>query len=319
MLCSARSSAHAGLVALAIFGLLAGCASTPASTPAADSATVDLRQTLPKVGVLDEPREPELLLWGHEEGGPFATYRVSADGAMLGVENGIFIATARGEWGWTVEEKPARTLSCHQNVEKFDEEGGKVLRAVAALRDGSHPQVVVSEAIPPSDDAGPFEQSVSLLGSLGPYLFVQERVTLFGCGKNLRETVAFRVWDLEGAVWNGWRTELTGVPALQQEVRSKLDERLDDLRDDDPRSIVPELTQFRPSYGASGRLGFQLLFTRPTLESYHDTQWSFPSESMELASEGLPERFAAWSQLPAGITRFLAAHPRIFLDGWSTR
>ena len=158
------------------------------------------------------------------------------------------------------------------------------------------------------------EHAVDLLGSVGPYLFVQESEHGYGCGAHGFWSDSFFVWDAA----SGKKVSFADVPELtllRDEAIAKLSANKEDTFDDDDGG--PKLTKLVPSWPADGRVSLGHQFTVSTAFAFSDGNWNSYTRSTLVASRTLPKELAAYAQAPAAVVAFAAAHPDLKIGGFS--
>ncbi|MDC3955704.1 hypothetical protein [Polyangium jinanense] len=295
----------------ALVALASGCGGNrPAVAPAVDLAA-GARAAPPEA-----ESDGEVLIWGKQDDGLPATYRVADDGRVLGEEPGIVIATSRGELVWREREAEVKLGGCEGGTPPENLEPGTVTHAWLAPRDDQARQVIVD---PGDDGAGVGELShhVELLGSVGPYLFVHEDVSVFSCGAHGNTVANFKLWDAEAGKEIDLMRHLPNKEALARRAEPMLDEGDMDPEEARKHEAIPDLVQIFPVYGERGGLRIDAQFARDDCYACSDGLWSGYTRSVILPSESMPERFAPWSTPPVAVVKFLQSHPGFTLRGWS--
>ncbi|EYF07523.1 hypothetical protein [Chondromyces apiculatus] len=298
--------------------LVAGCTASPRPLPPVAATTVVLATPIAAPPLAEEPDARVFLVWGRGADGAVKTYRVNAAGEALGEEEGVTIATPQGEWRWEMEAVALDTGSCDPDIVDKERGQGSATRAEVALRGGEMRALVVAPR-GDFDGANEIDHSVSLLASVGPYLFIQERTYMYACGAHGSTAAAFLVWNIERAAPVDLLEELSEVQRLQQEGRAALDEESTDFPMENGETELPELVQITPAYSPEGRLRFDAQLTRAACYACSDGMWSSYSRSAVVPSGWSSARFTAWSSRPTGVARFVAQRQGFELGGWSAR
>ncbi|XXX75518.1 hypothetical protein WMF30_48500 [Sorangium sp. So ce134] len=303
---------------IALLPLISGCAARPQPAPAVSI----------EIPLAPAPRAAEaqaaggaasggaLVVWGRTGDGPPRTWHLTEGGAVIRAEPGIVVATGRGEWRWEVREARVETSACDFGLGDTREPGeGTASRAELVLRGrGARQQVI---APPDADGSNVIQHAVEAIGSVGPYLFIEERTYTDACGAHGFEGAAFMVWDAgKGAVVD-LLAEVPDVPALQGEAEALLDGDEDDPEAARQEENAPDLVQIAPAYDERGALRLTARLARAACYACGDGAWSSYTRSVVVPAENAPERLAAWVSPPPGVQGFLARNPGVKLGGWS--
>ncbi|WP_433930428.1 hypothetical protein AB3662_40965 [Sorangium cellulosum] len=310
-----RSRPAALIVSLA---LISGCAARPRPAPA---ASTDIQ-----LAPAPRPSEPQaagdaatagvVLIWGSTGEGTPRTWHVAEGGAVIREEPGIVVATRRGEWRWEARAKEVETTPCELWDGDTREPGeGTATDAELVLRGDGERQAVITA--PDQDESNEFQHSAALIGSVGPYLFIEERTYSDLCGAHGSEGAAFTVWDAERGAAVDLLAEVSGVPSLQRAAEATLDDLEEDpeaaRREKDP----PQLVKIAPAYDARGSLRLTAQLARSACYACGDGAWSSYSRSATAPIPRSPGRLAAWASPPPAVQAFLAQTPGVKLGGWS--
>ncbi|WP_437991037.1 hypothetical protein [Sorangium sp. So ce145] len=303
---------------IALLALISGCAARPQSAlPVALAVPpAPAPRSFESKGAEGAALGGALLVWGRTGDGPPRTWHLTEDGAVIREEPGIVVATGRGEWRWEVREVKVETSACEFGPEETHEPGeGTANRAELVLRGtGARQQVI---APPDADGSNVIQHEAEVIGSVGPYLFIEERTYSYACGAHGFVGVEFTVWDADkGAIVN-LLAEVSGVPALQGEAEALLDEDEADPEAARQEENAPELVQIAPAYDARGALRVTAKLARSACYACGDGAWSSYTRSAVVPAKKAPARLAAWVPPPPGMQSFLAAHPDLNVGGWS--
>ncbi|CAN97965.1 putative secreted protein [Sorangium cellulosum So ce56] len=303
---------------IALLALISGCAARPQSAlPVALAVPpAPAPRSFESKGAEGAALGGALLVWGRTGDGPPRTWHLTEDGAVIREEPGIVVATGRGEWRWDVREVKVETSACEFGPEETHEPGeGTANRAELVLRGtGARQQVI---APPDADGSNVIQHEAEVIGSVGPYLFIEERTYSYACGAHGFVGVEFTVWDADkGAIVN-LLAEVSGVPALQGEAKALLDEDEADPEAARQEENAPELVQIAPAYDARGALRVTAKLARAACYACGDGAWSSYTRSAVVPAKKAPARLAAWVPPPPGMQSFLAAHPDLNVGGWS--
>ncbi|WP_437482014.1 hypothetical protein WME75_40005 [Sorangium sp. So ce1014] len=257
-----------------------------------------------------------VLVWGSARDGAPRTWHVAEGGAVIREEPGIVVATRRGEWRWEVREEQVETSACELGLGGMREPGeGTAIRGELVLRGKSELQEVITP--PDGDESNEIHHTTALVGSVGPYLFIEERTYTDLCGAHGFEGVAFVVWDAEKRAAVDLLAEVPGVPALQSAAEVLLDQDEEDVEATRQERNAPELVQIAPAYNARGSLRLTAQLARAACYACSDGAWSSYSRSAVVPIVRTPARLAAWASPPPGVRAFLERTPGVRLGGWS--
>jgi hypothetical protein len=298
--------------------VLFGCGARAADLPPA----VELRP-----GPAASPAEAnageagEILLWGHTGDAAPRTYRLAPDGSgrVIAEEAGIVIATSRGEWRWETREVKVKTEPCDWgNGPESGEGEGTLTHASLRLRTGGteRQDVIVAEN---PDGANQIEHGVTVNGSAGPILFLEEGTYTYACGAHGGSAAEFHAWDVERGKAMDLLAEVPQLGVLKARAEKILDEGEEDPEEARKEESPPDLVQLLPVYDARGRLGIDAQFARFACYACGDGMWSSYTRSAVVPSGWLPARIAPFATPPEAVTAFLSTHRGFKLGGWSRR
>lgn len=303
---------------IALLALIAGCAARPQSAlpVSLEVPPAPAPRSFESKGAVDAALGGPLLVWGRPGDGPPTTWHLTEDGAVIREEPGIVVATGRGEWRWEVREVEVKTSACDFGPGETREPGeGTASRAELVLRGTGVRQQVVAPS--DADGSNVLQHEAEAIGSIGPYLFIEERTYSDACGAHGFVGVGFIVWDADKGAIVDLLAEVSSVPALQREAEALLDEDEDDPEAARQEEDAPELVQVAPAYDARGALRLTAKLARSACYACGDGAWSSYTRSAVVPTKKAPERLAAWASPPPGMQSFLAQHPGVTLGGWS--
>jgi hypothetical protein len=284
-------------------------------------------------------------VWTGAEGAPRETWVLDAQGRVIEHGPGVRIAVRDRSWQWKEAALPVKTHACPRYDDDGNElaeagsppEAGTAVRATLERLDGAEGDEVVS---PESDEgAQEIEQTVTLVATVGPYLFVRDSTYAYTCGAHGNVGVSFLVWDAErhAAVWSSPASDgedIVGAagPAdadgpleapLVNDVRVRalaalgVDEDVSSFGDDG--KIETDLTEIVPAYaGPDGSLSVSLQFTAASCYACSDGAWSSYTKSTLQPLATLPAWLRPWATPPESVRAFLREHPELAIGGWST-
>ncbi|MCA9609382.1 MAG: hypothetical protein KC619_27465 [Myxococcales bacterium] len=296
-----------------LFGIsmVGGCGGS-ASAPAVEVPRVD--------------RPPQSgLVWMRDEAGHDRTWWVALDGSPLAGQpiDGPLWADGEALWQMTIEDVPIGLYD-----EEPDEEGappdservGEVHRVV--LRDLVDDARMVAVEAPTPGVVHEVEHEIRLEGSVGPYLFFVERLSVTAFGAHGAEEMRAVVWDLSAAAPADVATDrelARWEPEATRRARA-----LPEVEEDASVSFVA----FHPRWSPEG-LAVELQVSAETCYACGDGEWSDYTRSARIALPEPPERLAiplpAWAREAAtrdggtlmGFTRVESAAPAGILDSLS--
>ncbi|WP_441290742.1 hypothetical protein ACSRUE_09670 [Sorangium sp. KYC3313] len=303
---------------IALLALISGCAARPqpALPVALDVPPPPAPRSSESTGAEGAALGGALLVWGRTGDGPPRTWHLTEEGAVIREEPGIVVATGRGEWRWEVREVKVETSACEFGPEETREPGeGTGNRAELVLRGTGARQQVIAPS--DADGSNVVQHEAEAIGSVGPYLFIEERTYNYACGAHGFVGVEFTVWDAERGASVNLLAEVSGVPALQGEAEALLDEDEADPEAARQEEDAPELVQIAPAYDARGALRVTAKLARAACYACGDGAWSSYTRSAVVPAKKAPARLAAWASPPPGMQSFLAQHPDLNVGGWS--
>lgn len=305
-----------GFFVLAFGSLLAGCGARPSPSP-----TVNLLAGSRDV-TADSHDGNEILVWATKgENGPVHTFHLAADGALriLSEREGATIVTSHGELTWKAEEKVLELDGCeHGDGAPRLPSKGSYVNTSLVRPDGSVAQKVVEFNDGIDTDIDELNHSVSLVGSIGPYLFIREGAYSYACGAHGNVTAAAAIWDAENAKIITIESELPEKDKLAATAKKTLDEA-DEADAADSESNDAVVAQFSPIYGQRGALRLDVQMTRWACYACSDGEWSSYTRSVTLPTNWIPERMKAWVMPPVVVKDFAETHPEWQIGGWSKR
>ena len=237
---------------MAVLALMDGACS-PATAPPAQSLVV---QTVSPA--VEKPVEQQVIVWTKGDGNATSRWLGSSPSGVRVTDEkeGIFVAAENGTWALRTESVEVETQPCDPNEGPSDAPAGegKAQRLIAESVGGQEMHVVLD----PEPDPGANEvmHTVSVLASVGPYLFVKEHVYTYACGAHGGASAKLMVWDLQ----RHERVELDGLfvsPQMVVEAHATIDDP------DAPAEETPSLkfVGVVPRYDDSAELVCGYLFT----------------------------------------------------------
>jgi len=294
---------------------------TKPAAPTAPARTVDIdRDGAP--GEIDPLQATEFFVWTREGEERTLTYRLDARGRLVEVLDGIVIATSAGSWQWQVENRSVPTVAC----EHYDDEGhvfagdpvdpGTATRASLRHLASGAEQIIVDPGADLMGNAD-VQHDVAIVGSIGPYVFVEESTYAYTCGAHGNTGVATMIWNAATGTTIAPPTDLGSLDVERQTAIGELT----DLDDD---AFVPsqdnlELTELLPRFAPDGTLVLGLQFTAPTCYACTRGGSSSYTKSTVVETAATPALLTPFASPPPVVRAFLRSHPDIEMKGWSAR
>jgi hypothetical protein len=308
------------LVASSVALWVTGCSAS--SSPL--TAPLEAPQNVEKA----TPSGTRVLVWTVNQDGERMTWTLDEAGDPAELRDGIRIAARGAVWDWHETVEKLATTACPT----FDDNGveqppgaapepGTGVRIALEREDGGDRSELVAPQS--AEGAQDLEQTVDLVASVGPYLFIRESTYAYTCGAHGNVGVSFRVYDAEHGldVWSsadGQRfVDLVAVARETTRARSEL------LVDDDVAAFASDgklpldLTAIVPTYHTDGALEMGLQFTADTCYACSDGVWSSYTKSTTEPLDDLPATLRPWATAPTGVAAFLGEHPTLTLGGWT--
>jgi hypothetical protein len=252
----------------------------------------------------DTASEARVFVWvTGGEGGTPSTYALSAEGAVIAHMPGIRILAAGTEWTVAVSVVKVPTQPCHDGATPPGE--GRAVRVVLEPADPSRRALeIVSPSV--ADDTSELEQSARILGSVGPFVFVEDSRYAYTCGAHGNTGFAFAVWNVDLGRTVDVLSDLPdhdGVLARGKAAVDAAPDAVDFTRAEDPATI----TELVPRLDESGRLHTSALVSVPTCYACTRGGWSSYTASAEVPTP-TPERLRALGTPPRAVAIFAAQH-----------
>ena len=259
------------------------------------AVAVPVEPEAPAVAVAEVARAPRspFLFWGTDEEG--LTYSIWVREGAAGFERieatGVVIASDGALWHWVEEEEPlAMALDC----ETLEETASGTTNGVSVFleRVGGDARLdLLTPNAMAAREAADWQESVSLIGSLGPYLFVSRSVYSYHCGAHGGHERELFVFDAR-----------TGNPVdvLADPEREELSSMVDRARaalaaetDGDSLMFGDELehTMLWPTFDADAvRMRHQ--WTAESCYACGDDEWASYTVSTQLDEAQIPAELA---------------------------
>ena len=176
----------------------------------------------------------------------------------------------------------------------------------------------------PLEAEGFFEhdRSIRVLGTLGPYLFIEQSDHIFAGGAHSALTMSFRIIDLEAVCTVGsWLEPEEHAEVLRKEG-SVAREAFRHLREEallvEPDALEIALVSAAPHFLPNEhRATLMLKFVTGASYVHSDHKWSSYTVAEEVTARHLPSLFAAHATLPVQVANRMRVHQNQLL-GWSS-
>lgn len=308
------------MAALAIGGCTSSGCSGRAGRPT-DAPSPVVVETKDVEGTRTATPNGTTLVWARAKDGTASTYRLSTGpgastaGTSAPVTAGIQIAAQGGTWAWTTRAEQVPTRPCDFDPTHAPAQRGQVTRAalVRTSGAGAAEQLVVTP--PTITDANEVDHSVTLLFSLGPLLFIEEKTYEYSCGAHGGVSSSFLVWDANEGKTVNVLDRLPNEPALLKKAEPELE--ADGAEAGGPlRHDSPQITELLPVF-RGGQLRFEAQITTVSCYACSDGLWSSYTRSVRLETEP-PAVVAPWIAVPPTVVTFARDHKDLTIGGWST-
>lgn len=294
-------------VALAVGLLLAlGCMSRPQTDHGEEGAAA--------------PAGSDFLTWRKSGAAPMTTWVAEGVG-VVHPRAGLVLPGGDALWQLDVVDAPFPTLDC-ACYDPFDlpaSEAGRAEQRVRCTRDtplaGAMLRQVNGDRLVPlladlPDDRGTdpavFEGTLARafepMGSVGPWLFLARRDTVYTCGapKPL-DRWTFQVIDAA-------RQAPSTIFSPAELARIEAEEKVEAARAlcvapdcFQPKPDATTLTRYWPAFGDDGRLVLKLQFTTEAALSAGDDAWDSGTRSVVVDAKAIPAALAPYDHAPAPI------------------
>ncbi len=184
-----------------------------------------------------------------------------------------------------------------------------------SLADGRLEAPVPGRSMQPGEIISAYRGEVRLLGSIGPFVFVQLEQWLGSCLSKAEIQVSkFVVWDLARAK-SAVLFDRKEIGALRTGEQVEAFELVrDDTTADNFKGV--EFTAMHPVWtGQDLALSYQ--FTAPVCTTCGDGEWSSGTKSAYVPAEVTPKKLQPWAVAPRGLATFRMAHPESKVLGWT--
>ena len=165
-----------------------------------------------------------------------------------------------------------------------------------------------------SVDAEEYSHAITLVGSVGPYLFLEDSSYEYSCGAHGNSGMEATIWNAEkGESIQLREDELGDLDPLRAQAATALFNPENEFED----TTHLNLTEFVPSYTPEATLNLGLQFTTATCYACSDGRWGSYTKSSLVKATSLPSSLARYASPPSAVRAFQAAHPSETISGWS--
>lgn len=274
-------------------------------------------------------RERDTLVWVTDERGARRTYWLSttAEGERVAAQAaGVIVAAGDALWLWRERTTQQPLYSCRDQevwgneTELLAPSGWTTVTESSVVRLGTDEEIVVVDPDKPVG-AEELEQHVTLLGSVGPYLFVVEETEGYYCGVHGATERDFTLWDLAAELEIDppdevfTEAERTALDAAERGHARALLATEDELKLSSPledvvlRALIPQT--------AHGDVGFEYVFTADTCYACGDGEWSDYMIAAQVPATSVPTLFRAYVTAPGEVLALVRREPGLRVGGWS--
>jgi hypothetical protein len=265
--------------------------------------------------IANRPPAPDAyLVWSAPADGAPTTRWVDVDGQVVGTAPGIVIASGATLYRLVTHEVTTKLQTCEQiDAESTDppagEDGKGLLISLEPIGGGA--AIALNTAVS-SEHMAEMDWGSTLVGSLGPYLFVEDAHDAFACGAHGGHDVAARVFDL------GQRAQVAAFagdaeaakPAIYDRAWPELKGPADGFSD---QLHVGEVV---PAW-SGGVLAPRWLIWTDTCYACTQGDWSSYTASVWLDHGPVPAPMAALPRVPTAVAGMLDDGERVGVS-WGT-
>lgn len=292
--------------------LLAACTPSPSPQPTGTPPAGASASAAP------EAQGTEALVWTATKDHPPTTRWIAptAGGYRRVAETpGLLVAAGPDVWRWSAREEPVKTEACEGSIAKPAGKGSVTRVSLDKLGGSDHVEIVSPKV---DRAANAIEHTATPVGSVGPYLFVRQRTTLFPCA-------AHRSYDVDQAVWDvSKRARVDFLGPEERKVADTTDraaaQRLFSAEGDKENVPLEDISYAAsvPRYLDRGALGIENLFIRSVSHAGSDGVWSSGTKSILVPASQIPTKAKPYAQPPPAVVAYVADHPDEKISGWST-
>ena len=264
------------------------------------------------------------IVWGIDKSGNNTSQWIGGNGPnykVLVIRTGAFLAADNALWEVAQDRVPMKLC------EECDPAQGKCTKygtgqnefdiELALRRLGSDQKIVLIDWATGSDLLVGYHRDITLLGLIGPYLFVMHQDYQMTCGAaHGNMSAEFFVWDLgaksKAVLYSG--PEIRAVRAKDQ-VRAFQRLKANDWEGRAASEL--EFTAIHPQWSKQSlELGYQ--FTGEACYACSDGLWESYSRSEIVDAHSIPKKLQPFAEPPAAISAFMRDHPEVTIRGFST-
>jgi hypothetical protein len=284
--------------AIAVLSVLAACGAPPVVAPIANRAAAP----------------DAYLVWRAPAEGAPTTRWVDADGRVIGTAPGIFVASGATLYRLVTREVTTKLRTCEQiDSESTDppagEDGKGELVSLEPVGGGA---AIALNAAVPTDHMSEMDWGSTLVGALGPYLFLEDAHEAYACGAHGGHDVAARVFDLErrAVVAPFAGDDAAAAPAIHDRAMPELAQAADGFSGElHVGEVVPAWSH--------GALAPRWLVWTDTCYACTEGDWSSYTASTWIEGGPVPAAIAAVTPVPPAVAALLDGEGRVGVS-WGT-
>jgi len=266
---------------------------------------------------------PDVLIWAGEAGpnpheqnlDSVRTWWLTTDDQgtrIVGHAPGVLILHDGMVWRWKPTEKEIPPCVCGGM-----EVAGRGVSVGADLVGVGHAGNVTVVSPPEFCNADAPPASITLLGSVGPFLFVRADHTEYGCGAHGISVPRFVVWSIASRQ----EQELLRAVDVTRARQRALAQLGPSPPGEPPRTLADvDLVSLQPTFDRTGRLvvhaGFKTFACHACTGATSFT-WGQYSRGVLAPVDVLPEALRAFDPAPDAVAWFVASFPDLVVGGWS--
>lgn len=294
-----------------------------AAEDAAPRAALAPTAAVPAVLVWSEPREPAKEEVGDVETGARAkdqarTSWLDPSGNVTSEQSGVTIAIDGGLWAFDVTRNKRASHGCPEADLHLSPSWLDAASLVSASPKATRPLRPSKDGGADDDGETPVvEKTITLAGSVGPYLFVRDYEWVFGCGAHGSWSTVPRVYDAR----TGSEAALDlGTDARSGSAAAQADKQIiaaiTSLALATPWNAGPvQYVATEPRVSDHG-IALAHVFLGGVPYAFSASSWSSYAVDTEVPA-AVPEELAPYMKVPPAVAAFIASHPDRVVGGWT--
>lgn len=272
-----------------------------------------------------EPPPASGLVWTVDAEGRNRTLWVSLDGTPLASQpiEGPLWAEGSCLWQWVKEpvEVPVWDEAPDEEIPDASTAVGTRTVWQGVLRELVADTRVVAFPAPDPGTVRDIDHELRVEASVGPYLFVTERVSVSSWGAHGSTEVRAAVWDLRAAgladpLTDRERSSIRGSERVLAR-RALMAEGIDTNLEGQWSADEVELVALRPRWDVSNGLQVELQFATESCYACGDGEWSDYTRSVRVPAQRIPEQLARHAHLPDWVRSAARELPDASIAGFS--